>query len=237
MKKLFSDALKDWSLFDLLLLTTAAVLLLALTIYDGVRDIIGVISALTGILYTLLAGKGKAFCYIFGIVNTILYGYVAYAGGVYGDMALNWLYYLPMMFVGLYTWSRHTEAATGGVFRKKLTTFQRMRIIGLTGIGWLVLWSLLDYSGGSSPILDGATTALSIAAMILGVMRCFEQWLAWTAVNTISLIMWFRLWQRGEGSLSTLIMWGVFLVCGIIFAIQWLQKSEEETTKEAEAAQ
>ena len=234
MKKLFSDALKGWSLPDLLLLSTAAVLLLALMIYDGAQDVIGIISALTGILYTLLAGKGKALCYIFGIINTILYGYVAYAGGVYGDMALNWLYYLPMMFVGLYTWSRHTETASGGVFRKKLTSFQRMRIIGLTGIGWLILWSLLDHFGGSSPILDGATTALSIAAMILGVMRCFEQWLAWTAVNTLSILMWFRLWQRGEGSLSTLIMWGVFLICGIIFTVQWLKKKEDEP---AEAAQ
>ena len=50
MKKLFSDALKGWSLPDLLLLSTAAVLLLALMIYDGAQDVIGVISALTGIL-------------------------------------------------------------------------------------------------------------------------------------------------------------------------------------------
>ncbi len=200
-------------------------------IYDGVQDVIGVVSALSGILYTLLAGKGKVLCYIFGIINTILYGYVAYSRGVYGDMALNWLYYLPMMFVGLYTWKKHTEAASGGVFRKKLTTFRRMRIIGLTGLGWLTLWALLEHTGGSSPVLDGATTALSIAAMILGVMRCFEQWIAWTAVNTLSLLMWFRLWQQGEGNLSTLVMWGVFLVCGIVFAIQWMKKKEDPETE------
>ena len=228
MKKIFSDALKGWSVPDLLLLFSATAVLSGLMICDGVNDVTGMISALTGILYTMLAGKGKALCYVFGIVNTILYGYIACANGVYGDMALNWLYYLPMMFVGLYTWSRHTEQASGGVFPKKLTTFQRMRIIGLTGLGWLVLWTLLLYFNGSSPVLDSATTALSIAAMILGVMRCFEQWIAWTAVNTISIFMWYRLWQQGSGSLSTLVMWSVFLICGIIFAVQWLNRKEEE---------
>lgn len=229
MKKLFSDALKDWSVSDILLLVTATALLLGLMIIDGVQDVIGVISAFTGILYTMLAGKGKTLCYIFGIVNTILYGWISYKSGIYGDMTLNWCYYLPMMFVGLYAWSRHTEAASGGVYRRKLTVFQRMRIIGMTGLGWLTLWFLLDCFNGSSPILDSATTALSIAATILGVMRCFEQWIFWTAVNTISIAMWVLRWRVGEGSLSTVIMWCVFLVCGIIFAFQWLKRNEEET--------
>lgn len=228
MKKLFSDALKGWSLPDILLLSLATALLLGLMICDGVRDVIGMISALTGILYTLLAGKGKTLCYIFGIVNTILYGYISYKSGIYGDMLLNWIYYFPMMFVGLFLWSRHTEETTGGVYRRQLTMFQRLRIIGLTGCGWLILLGALNYFNGASPILDSATTALSIAATILGVMRCFEQWIFWTAVNAISIVMWVLRWREGEGSLATVIMWGVFLICGIIFMFQWLNRTKEE---------
>ena len=69
----------------------------------------GIIAAQTALLYTLLAGKGTISCYLFGIVNTVLYGWLSWQNRLYGEVMLNWGWYLPMMFTGLFCWRRHLD--------------------------------------------------------------------------------------------------------------------------------
>lgn len=213
--------LRNWHIAELLFMAFALLSVVILTIVTGGDSLLGITSAATGIMYTLLAGKGKRSCYFFGIVNTFLYGVIAMQNRIYGDMMLNWAYYLPMQFVGIWSWRRNYDAQKGEVKKMKLTLSGRLIFVVLTLAAWVLLAVILRHFKGQAPYLDSATTVLSCAAMILTVMRRFEQWLCWTLVNGISIFMWYKVYLSSGNSIATLMMWGIFFICGLVFAWQW----------------
>jgi nicotinamide mononucleotide transporter len=72
------------------------------------------------------------------------------------------------------------------------------------------------------------TNTLSIAAMILTVKRCMEQWLMWIAVNLIEVFMWWKVWTIEGNSISILLMWLLFLFNGIFFFIRWKKDTRRD---------
>ena len=180
-------------------------------------------AALTGMMYTILAGKGKLSCFIFGIVNAPLYAWIAFKTGYYGDFALN-IYYFFMMFPGLFAWLKHqSENSEESTLRTRLTAKERLVLSAICIAGTVALWSILNFIGGVCPICDSLTNVLSITAMFLTVRRAIEEWVLWIAVDAIEVFMWWRTWQSGEGSISVLLMWLLFLANGIYLFSLWLR--------------
>ena len=215
------NELRNWHWAEIVFMAAAVAAVVVITLMTGGDNAVGVISAVTGIMYTLLAGKGKSSCYLFGVVNSFLYGLIAMQSRVYGDMLLNWSYYLPMQFVGIFFWLRHYDPEKGEVLKKNLSGAGRIIFVLISLAAWAAFaWGLSRFNA-RAPLLDSATTVLSVGAMILSVMRCFEQWICWTLVNLISIFMWYQIYRTSGNSLATLIMWGIFLLCGIIFAYRW----------------
>jgi nicotinamide mononucleotide transporter len=62
----------DWKPYELLGLLVIFALILNNIIFLN-DSIIAVISAICGILYTILAGKGKIYCYLFGLLGSGCY--------------------------------------------------------------------------------------------------------------------------------------------------------------------
>ncbi|SHK46639.1 nicotinamide mononucleotide transporter PnuC [Fibrobacter intestinalis] len=65
---------------------------------------LGIISATTGTICVILTGKDKLSAYVLGLMNVLLYADIAYRATLYGETMLNLLYYLPMQFVGWFSW-------------------------------------------------------------------------------------------------------------------------------------
>ena len=182
--------------------------------------IIGITAAVTGIFYTLLAGKGKISCYLFGIVNSLFYGWLSFEQKLYGEVMLNWGWYFPMMFAGLFFWGKNLGEKQ--IIRKReLNIREKIICYILTLIGIAVYAVILHKMKDPQPIVDSATTVLSVTAMVLTVKRCADQWILWTIVNILSVWMWFRVFQISGESFAMLAMWLVALANGIIFYIQW----------------
>ena len=206
-----------WMAFSLLAITG-----ISLTWWDAgdvLHSALGLVAAVTGMMYTMLAGRGKIVCYVFGLVNAPIYAYLAYRWGYYGDMALN-LYYFVMMVPGIICWRRNrTETSGGEIVRTALPA--KMRVIwGMSlVVAALVLYAVLLAIGGSRPLCDALTNVLSVAAMILTVKRCIEQWVMWIAVDAIEMFMW---WHTGETSMAILAMWTLFLADGIYLFHLWI---------------
>lgn len=198
---------------------TAAITVISLYLGD---NLLGVASAITGTLYTMFAGKGKISCYFFGIFNSAAYGYIAFENRLFGDAMLNWCWYLPMMIAGIIFWSRKTDAG-GNVIKNVLSCRGRLITAGLAVSGIVLYAWLLTKMGDPQPVVDSATTVLSVVAMVLTVKRCAEQWLMWIIVNTISVIMWLRVFYQHGNSIATLLWWIIMLISGIIFFIQWMK--------------
>ena len=168
----------------------------------------------------LLAGKGKISCYFFGVFNSASYGYIAFEQKLYGDTLLNCCWYLPMMFAGIFFWRRQMDDEQC-VIKNKLDLRGRIICAAVCAVSIMILAAGLFLAGGSQPVIDASTTVFSVAAMILTVKRCMEQWLLWILVNSISVGMWLRVYLNSGNSVATLLWWLIMLITGIIFYIRW----------------
>ena len=183
----------------------------------------GIVAAASGVMYTVLAGKGKVSCYLFGLVNAPLYAWLSWRQAYYGDMALN-LYYFAMMFPGLWFWSRNLSAdPASGIVKSRLPPRERAVWAAVIAISSLALWAVLSAFGGSRPLCDAFTDVLSVAAMLLTVKRCIEQWMLWIAVDAIEIFMWWGVYRAGGEGISVLLMWLLFLANGVYLFRLWLK--------------
>lgn len=182
---------------------------------------IALISAVCGISYTILAGKGRISCYFIGITGTLCYSYLSYINGFYANLALNLMYYLPMEIIGIFMWRKHLKIRTGEIEKTKLTPKERILYAVLTVILSGISALILHHSGGKTPLFDAFTCVFSVLGQFLTVKRCIEQWYIWFFVNFLSLIMWIIAFINGSNCLATILMWAVYLVLSVYFLILW----------------
>lgn len=221
LQELAHNELRNWKAAELVFMGAVLAAIVVITCVTGGDTPIGILSAATGVMYTLLAGKGKSSCYLFGAVNSFLYGLISLESRVFGDMILNWGYYLPMQFVGLFFWMRNSDPEKGEVRKRVLSNSKRGLFLFCILIAWCAGAFVLGFFNARAPWIDSATTVLSVGAMILSVMRCFEQWICWTLVNSLSIVLWCQVFKESGNSIATLLMWVIFLVCGLYFAYCW----------------
>ena len=205
---------------EILFFSFSIIFMVFLSIYTNDNKI-ALLAAICGICYTLLNGKGKIYCYFFGIIGTLCYSYLSFKNGLWGNFLLNFLYYFPIEIIGIFLWKKHLINKTT-VKKTKLLTSQKRIFYGISMLICLSLaliikfynFSLLNY-------LDFLTLFLSIIAMILAVKRCLEQWYFWIIVNFISMIIWIIAYLKGSNCLATIFMWGIYFILGICFLLQW----------------
>lgn len=221
---------KQWSLFERIWFISFLVIIVSTTCYFSFTGtdygqvenillnwVISPISAITGILCVVLAAKGKISTWTYGIVNCVLYGYLAYRTGYYGDAILNIIYFLPTQFVGLLFWKKRLKRDSKvDVKMRKLTGRQGLLIaivsfIIILGFGFCLhfvdnwftevmkrnvsIYSYFEHIFGTKavlvgPILDASTEVTQILAQLLMVLAFAEQWIFWIVTNIITIIMW-----------------------------------------------
>lgn len=218
------NELSGWKLWEIIWIAISTFIILALSIYCKER-LVGIISAITGVVCVVMTGKGKVSSYIFGMVNTVLYAYIAYGAKYYGDVMLNLLYYVPMNVVGWVMWNKHINTETKEVEKKQMSGEWRVIVFIGSAIGVYFYRMVLKRMGGNLPFADSITTVLSVVAQILCVKRYMEQWVLWIIINVVSVFMWIMAFINGGESIATLIMWSVFLLNAVIMFVKWNRES------------
>lgn len=189
---------------------------------------IALISAICGISYTILAGKGKISCYLFGLCGTMCYAYLAFKNGLYGNLALYAMYYFPMQIVGIFKWKKHLKKDSHEIIKTSLSSRERIYyILGSLALS-LVLYFVLKGLQDLSPFMDSITAVFSIVGLILTVKRCIEQWYVWFIVNGISTIMWINAYLHGSNCFATILMWATYFVLSVYFLHTWKKEIQNK---------
>ena len=203
---------------------------------SGNVDIVGSVAGIAGVLCVVLVAKGNIWNYLFGIINVSMYAYISYKAALYGDAALNALYYVPMQFIGWWQWRKRgaavseAEAGGAGVQVKARRFSWRQRVILALGcaIGVIAVGYVLKHFGDPQPFKDSATTVLSIVAQALMALAFMEQWALWIITNVISVAMWSICVVRGEAHAAVMvIMWVFYLLNSLNGFRVWLKLSRE----------
>lgn len=216
---------KNWKKAELLWLIAATVIITALSVYWG-DTLIGILSALTGVVCVILTAKGSILCYAWGLVNCVLYAYIGFQNQYYGEFMLNALYYVPMQFVGFYIWNKHMNKESNTVEARMMTNKSKLILLGISIVGILAWGTWLKQLGGQLPYIDAITNVLSIIAMIISIKRYAEQWLLWVVIDVVSVGMWVYAMVQGSDNLATLLMWSVYLANAIWGYVKWSKESK-----------
>lgn len=204
------DFRDDWTPFEQAWLATFTVVTLVL--YWAWNDtLLGLVASLTGMVTVVLVAKGRIANYYFGIVNVALYGYIALGSQYYGEVMLNWGFFLPAQFVGLYLWTRNTSAP-GLVRAVSLSTRERLAwgVGSLAAVGGYGLF--LRWLNGSLPFFDATSTVLSVIAQVLMIRRATEQWVVWIVIDVVSIYMWLDVFLTDGTGVTMVVMWSAYLV-------------------------
>jgi len=220
MSQYLKGELSGWGKFEVLWLAVASFVILALSLYWK-DNIVGILSAMTGVWCVVFTGKGKRSSFIFGTINVVLYAYIAFGAKYYGEVMLNLIYYFPMNFVGWFAWKKHMNESTGEVVKERLSAKKSVVMYGITVLGIAVYGLFLKLIGGNLPFIDSMSTVVSVAAQILSVRRLMEQWTLWIVVDVVTVIMWGINFANGGESIATLLMWSVYLINAVIMYVKW----------------
>lgn len=228
MIKYLKDYFKDWNLFEKIWLLAFSIINIYL-FFAWHDTVIGLTASLTGMICVVLVAKGKISNYYFGIVNVVLYAYIAWQSKYYGEVMLNALYFLPIQFVGLYYWRINVDRRKtwDDVKIKFLSFTERWAWLLISALGTFFYGLLLKYLGGTLPFVDSSTTVLSVVAMLLMVKRVTEQWILWIAIDVVSIYMWFYILAQGGNEISMLVMWSAYLVNAVYGFYNWIRMGKK----------
>lgn len=213
--------MKNWKKYEILWLILATTVIIGLSLYWKDTPI-GIVSAVTGVLCVICTGKGSLWAYIWGAINCALYGWIALESKFIWEVALNWIYYLPLQFYGFYVWKKYMNNDTGEVIKIKMSNKGLLLMLSGTLIGTLSLGHISKIFGGNLPFIDALSTTVSIVAMIVSIKRYSEQWILWIIVNIVTIIMWsYNFFITGGEDIATLLMWIIYLFNAIFSYIKW----------------
>lgn len=208
-------------------------------------DLLGSAAGIAGVVCVVLVAKGSIWNYVFGLVNVTLYAVISWKASLYGDAALNALYYLPMQLVGWLQWRKRgaavSESRAGGpghdvrVSARRMTWGQRAALFAGCALLVASVGFLLDKAGDPQPYKDSATTVLSVIAQALMAMAFMEQWVLWILTNVISIVMWAVCIRQGQPHAEVMaIMWSFYLLNSINGFRVWLKLSKCPSEAESE---
>ena len=190
-------------------------------------NIIAVISAIFGISYTILAGKGRVLCYYFGLAGTLCYSYISFCNGLFGNLALYMCYYFPMQILGIFKWQKHLKSDSREIIKTKLTVKSRLVYFITALFLTIILAFLLTALEDKNPVPDAVTTVFSVLGMLFTVKRCIEQWYVWIIVNGVSAVMWLQAYFSGSNCFATVLMWLVYFILAFYFLFVWKKEMKE----------
>lgn len=175
----------------------------------------------TGILCVALIAIGRKEGYLFGLYNCAAYAWIAYQNGLFGEVLLNLLFYLPTGVIGFFMW-RKMEGGKG-VLMRRLSWPTLVKIMGSVLLFVLILGFLLTFfKGQKNPFLDATTNAVGICATFLMMYRYAEQWIFYILLNCITIALWvLRYIDQGTEVDSMIFMWVLFLANSIFGYVTW----------------
>lgn len=193
--------------------------------------VLSTISSVTGVLCVFGLANKNYMGYVWGVIQVVTYGIVAINWILWGQVFLSFFIYLPANIMGFALWQKNNEKEYKVRSRSlsKMETLMFTAIVAILSAGFILIF--IYVLNDSKPILDGLITSLAIAGTFLMVNRYTEQWVIWTIVNILTVIL-YAIFYSETGAveyLPQLIMWIFTLINSIYGLLIWTNAITFET--------
>jgi nicotinamide mononucleotide transporter len=220
-----------WSVFELVWVAISLAVAVGLTIGTE-SDFFGFLTFLSGVLCVVFIAKGSLISFWLGYFNILSYAWIAWQSGLFGEVGLNILFFLPINIVGHVLWHRNIQS--NGALEIRRMRWQSILASLLFGlVGTLLLgWGLSCIGGQQTPYLDALTNVMSIVAFILMSLRYREQWIYWIVLDLFTVTMWGIRWYHGTPQAALMVMmWGTYLGNGVFGWLKWSKEATASAVK------
>lgn len=180
-----------------------------------------IIAVILGLLYLVLISFSQRIAWIFGILSSAIYVYMAFIGAIYLHSGLQFVYVVLGIF-GYINWGKSAET------KLKIWTLQKHFLVGIpTLLSALTLGYFFSKTNQKLPYLDAFITAFAILATYLTTKSILENWLYWIVLNLLSMYLWYETKQDFQ---YTVFLFGVNALMAVFGYYFWRKKWKSEQT-------
>lgn len=191
--------------------------------------VIGGMILFSGLLCGYFSSEGKRLNYIFGLINFLLMGYVAFKNQLFGIFFFYLFVFSPLQINGFLSWRKHLQRDQ--TVKVRGFTLINSVIITLSCIAGSALVGLLLtlIPGQRLAFIDAASNCVNLCAVILMILRFKEAWWLYLVNNIIDLIIWLiTTIQGGDGAIMMLLVCIGYLIINIYGIFKWTLNAKHE---------
>jgi nicotinamide mononucleotide transporter len=186
------------------------------------------LAVFTGIASVWFSRLENIWVYPTGLVNTIIYIYLSYEGGLLGEASVNF-YYTVMSVYGWVMWTKKNEARIHVVHVAFSTRKQWMVQLLFCASFYVAIFFALtflkkDFAPSAIPWADAFASSTAYTGMWLMAKKKVESWYWWIATNMASIPLYFV-----KHYVFTSVYYVVLLIMAIFGLTEWIKRANART--------
>ncbi len=184
------------------------------------------VAVFTGIASVWYSRKENILVYPTGLVNTIIYVFLSFKGGLLGEASVN-IYYTVMSIYGWLLWAKKDQQQQVVLKITSASGKEWLQHIGFFGVFYAAIYFSLtylkkDFASGAIPWADAFASATAFTAMWLMTKKKVESWYWWIATDISSIPLYFV-----KHYVFTSVYYVVLLVIAIAGLFEWLKRNND----------
>ena len=183
------------------------------------------IAVFTGIASVWFSRLENIWVYPTGLINTIIYIYLSFKGGLLGEASVNF-YYTVMSIYGWLLWSKKDQQHRLVLHITKASKKEWLQHLSFFAACYIAIFCVLtylkkDFAPGAIPWADAFASATAFTGMWLMTKKKVESWYWWIATNIASIPLYFV-----KHYVFTSVYYVVLLIMAIFGLIEWMKRKQ-----------
>ena len=166
--------------------------------------------------------------YPVGLINTIIYIYLSYQVGLWGEGSVNF-YYTVVSIYGWVLWAKRDQEHHHVVIIRRSSGKEWLIHFSFFSFFYILIFFLLTWlkKNGNAPQAipwaDAFASATAYTGMWLMAKKKVESWYWWIATNIASIPLYFV-----KGLVFTSVYYLVLLVLAVFGLLEWISRARRE---------
>jgi len=183
------------------------------------------LAVFTGIASVWFSRKENILVYPTGLINTIIYVYLSFKGGLLGEASVN-IYYSIMSIYGWLLWSQKDQQQHHILQITAASRKEWLQHIGFFAIFYITIYYSLtylkkDFATGAIPWADAFASSTAFTGMWLMTKKKIESWYWWIATNIASIPLYFV-----KHYVFTSVYYIILLIMAFAGLFEWLKRKD-----------
>lgn len=219
MKKL----LKNWNLFEILLLTLSTVLVVVFFLIGKDKNYLSLFTSIVGIVSVILLAKGMVLAPIIGIAYNVLYTIISITQHYYGEAIIYIFLQMPISILSIVQWLKNRSQQNKDLVQvNKVTAKEYLYLVISTVFLTVAFYFLLKALNTSELIISTISLITSIVAAYLSLRRSPYYAVVYFFNDIILITMWsISTYKFGLQYLPTVLSFCIFLINDIYAFFHW----------------